>query len=73
MKNKDTSKSKRKLLFYIILLPLGTLIISTIFYWYEWRPRAIEKECSEQALEKSNRKKASYDTYFTICIREKML
>lgn len=65
---------------YIILVLLA--ILGLAFYWYEWRPTQIKKDCyniaREKAIEKGAREdkkfyKDDYDTYYKWCLEQKGL
>lgn len=76
---------KKLLNFKYIALLLVVLLIVGWFYWFQFRPSEIRKECSAYAKEKLNRafdensvKSANeadtlYDLYFKYCTDEKGL
>ena len=72
-----TKKNKSKIFAVLSLI----ILIASVFYWFEWRPRAIRNTCNTSAkksagLDKyglNEKLKATYDGYYTLCIREKGL
>ena len=58
--------------FKIIIL----LVIVGLFYWYEWRPNQIIKQCNYEAVEKAksikdgNQAIKIYDARYQSCLRE---
>jgi len=63
----------------ILFIILG---ISFVFYWNQYRPSSIKKECHTQAKEKAIENNAqsngkfkldTYNGYFDICLNEKGL
>lgn len=67
---------------YIGLIILVVIIFASLFYWYEYRPSQIKKECYNAAKEKAIERdglsngqfrKESYDTYYGWCLQEKGL
>ncbi|MBU3924462.1 MAG: hypothetical protein V1732_02730 [Patescibacteria group bacterium] len=67
----------KKLIFSLII---GILILGIgLFYWYEWRPSQIVKQCNKEAVEKAkgiedgNQAIKIYDTRYMTCLREKGL
>ena len=61
---------------------IGMLVFSVmgiLFYWYEWRPKAIRNECNQIALDKQkssltiSNKQLFYDYNFKVCLNEKGL
>lgn len=63
----------------IIVITVGVVFFCAIFYWYEWRPSEIRKECNQIALSKQTEnltllgKQAHYDYDFKACLNEKGL
>lgn len=63
--------------FKVGVIVLMVVISASYFYWYEWRPNKIVKECNTESIEKT--KKASedqdrvYDFFYKFCLREKGL
>lgn len=51
-------------------LILAVVIIAAAFYWYEWRPSIIEKECSSVAFRmmKDTGSVADSDTLYNLCV-----
>lgn len=49
---------------------LAVVIILGAFYWYEWRPTMIEKECSSVAFRmmKDTGSVADSDTLYNLCV-----
>ncbi len=41
------------------------------FYWYEWRPSQIEKECSNTILKviKDSGSSSEIETFYGLCVR----
>lgn len=73
--------NKNILQYKYTILALLTLLALT-FYWYEWRPTQIKKDCyniaREKAIEKGSREdkkfyKDDYDTYYKWCLEQKGL
>ncbi len=66
---------------YIGIIILAVIILGVAFYWYNYRPSQIKKECFEiarkSAIEKSGLKdkfyKDDYDTYYKWCLQKKGL
>jgi hypothetical protein len=58
---------------YKAVIALLIILIALVFYWWEWRPRQIRKECNEGAIHSDKWSYIKYDTYFTRCAREKGL
>jgi hypothetical protein len=56
------------LLIALILLPVFALL----FYWYEWRPSAIRRECDSYALSKAKTGEV-YDWLYARCLHNKGL
>lgn len=58
--------------FKIIIL----LVLVGLFYWYEWRPSEIKKDCNKEAVEKArsvedgNQAMKIYDARYKSCLRE---
>jgi len=54
------------------LVILALVIIGLAFYWYEWRPVQIKKECwakTKEAIEQSSNKSASdVETFLNVCL-----
>ena len=59
---------------YLILI---VLVLATAFYWYEWRPTQIRKECNLQAIEEakeaSSYKTEMYEWSYKLCLRKEGL
>jgi len=60
------------------VLVVGAIIIvfASVFYWYEFRPYIVRKECNKEALKmaiqsKLNNKDSnnSYNEFYVICLR----
>jgi len=67
--------------FKIILIIIVLKVVGGAFYWYEWRPSQIRKDCyniaRDKAIEKAgtvtgDRKfaKDDYDTYYKWCLEK---
>lgn len=72
---------------YVILI--GMAILGLAFYWFEWRPMQIRKECANWAIETINKNNAGrgyvpvaeradrnhkdFDGYYERCLKEKGL
>ncbi len=70
---------------FIILIVI--LILGFAFYWFEWRPSSIKKDCYNEAKEKAIEKftnsnlerlsgkftKEDYDAYYKWCLEQKGL
>jgi len=56
---------------YKFLILLGILILGFIFYWFEWRPAQIRKECAERS--KSKIYNDRYSNIYNQCLRERGL
>ena len=68
-----------------IMVACTLLLLVAVFYWYEWRPSAIRKECHvvavDKAIEKNKRKKpdatgytkTDRDAYYKWCLQSKGL
>lgn len=75
-KNNLTKSNKGELSYKSVLILAGVLLIAGLFYWYEWRPKAIKKKCNEFARSKAIKKnfgKDYYDIQYLLCTREKGL
>ena len=49
------------------------IIIAGLFYWYEWRPSEIKKECHSYATNKSSLSMnyiSAYDNAYKQCLRK---
>lgn len=53
-------------------LLLSIIVIIAAFYWYEWRPSQIEKECSAEVIKILREAKSSgsesSDRFLNLCI-----
>ena len=53
---------------------LTLIILSSLFYWFEWRPSQIRKECYENTKIKFNDSGRvqiqTVDTYYEYCLRK---
>lgn len=65
---------------YIILI--ATIILGFAFYWFEWRPAQIKKECNIKALQETSAAEGRlqgtegisfYNFSFNLCLRNKGL
>ena len=65
---------------YIILIVI--LILGFMFYWFEWRPNQIRKECNIKALQETSAAEgglqgtesiAFYNFSYNLCLRNKGL
>ncbi len=68
-------KEKIKKYWWIIIV---ILIIGGVFYWFQWRPGQIRKECNIRALKSGIESKLSggsggYDLFYRSCLRDKGL
>ena len=52
-----------------IILAVVLVAAAGAFYWYEWRPNEIEKECAKRAVKTPS----IYDVRYEVCLREKGL
>ena len=50
--------SSKQILYFVTLLVVATLLVAS-FYWFEWRPTQIKKECHEYA-QRTHEMQASY-------------
>lgn len=56
---------------FITVLIIVLFIIGFLFYWYEWRPSNIRKECTDYAKEADARFiMVDYDTTYEKCLTE---
>ncbi|MCK5084498.1 MAG: hypothetical protein KAQ64_02495 [Candidatus Pacebacteria bacterium] len=50
------------------------LVLLGLFYWYEWRPNKIIKQCSLNALDRAkiikNSDREDYEYFYRKCLRE---
>ena len=67
---------------YIGIIIFVVMILGSLFYWYEFKPSSIKKECYENsiinAVEKADREDGmylgdDYDTYYKWCLQAKGL
>lgn len=59
---------------YKIIIILTLIILGFTFYWYEWRPSQIRKECAEKALIfSSDYEVEHYTAVYNGCLHEKGL
>jgi len=70
---------------YWIIIILALLVLGASFYWYQWRPSQIRKECAQTSEDKWNEKKDAfeidntenargyYDFYYYSCLHKKGL
>ena len=62
---------------FIILVVL--IVLGFTFYWYEWRPSTISKQCNAIAVEKTKKSigassaEITYNMIYKSCLREKGL
>ncbi len=60
--------------FKIGLLVVIIIFIADAFYWFEWQPRQIIKECSAEALkraaEASSDQDKVYEFVYKLCLRK---
>lgn len=65
---------KEKIKKYYPIFIIILIILGVVFYWYEWRPTQIKKECSMEAYDSSitspRRPWESPDDYYKKCLRE---
>ena len=58
------------------LILIALLLLVAAFYWYEWRPSQIKKECHEGALVDVvavGGSKEDYESFYKACLRSKGL
>lgn len=55
----------------IIILILA--VLAGAFYWYEWRPTQIRKECNQKSYNIAQGYSVVYDTLYVGCLSEKGL
>lgn len=52
-------------------------LLASLFYWYEWRPMQIRKNCFESTKEKFNEdysfSRVGFDFIYKYCLQEKGL
>lgn len=83
MQEEEKKNVNTKKIILIIIIPL-LIIGGFLFYWYEYRPSQITKECANTAKEKAIKKRQvnedtteekfltnDYNTYFEWCLQEK--
>lgn len=61
-------KWKRYRIILVVILGIGSL-----FYWYEWRPSQIKKQCNESADRESEGWEKDYDYIYKKCLHNKGL
>jgi hypothetical protein len=52
---------------WILVAVFGLLMMSLLFYWFEWRPSQIIKNCNNSAIKQSQR---SYEDNYQKCLRK---
>lgn len=65
--NMKNIKFKYVILFFILIILIGA------FYWYEWRPINIRKECFAKTMEnvnKNNGDREDVNYFYKKCFRE---
>lgn len=50
-----------------IYITIFILLLGVLFYWYEWRPSQIKKECHISAKERA----WAYDSVYKSCLNSK--
>ena len=60
-----------KFLKYWLIILLAAIVLGGLFYWYEWRPISIIKNCERSAriTESENMGLISYETAYKGCLR----
>ncbi len=48
---KKRNKHMEKLKQYWLIILMVLIVIGGLFYWYEWRPSQIRKDCSKETKE----------------------
>ena len=60
-----------------ILIVIIIALLVFMFYWFEWRPSQIIKECNNSARQRvsrsANKSVEQYEIYYKICLRERGL
>lgn len=51
---------------YIIFIAL--VVLGFVFYWFEWRPAQIRKDCAERNKDKVYSER--YSNFYNQCLRE---
>ncbi len=52
---------------YKLIILLIIVILGFVFYWFEWQPTQIRKECAEKHKDNTN------DIFYLNCIRQRGL
>jgi len=52
-----------------LFITVSFLIIVGAFYWYEWRPAQIKKECFNQGINFGSTSTNELDEYYKNCLR----
>jgi len=60
-------KEKIKKYWWVLII---ALFVAGSFYWYEWRPSEIRKQCSERAFRATGSPKENYRWGFNVCINK---
>lgn len=64
---------------YWLIIVIILILSGGYFYWFQWRPSQIAKECNKEAVEKAKEVKDGsqaikiYDICYKSCLREKGL
>lgn len=58
-----------------IILPISIILLVILgfaFYWFQWRPSEIRKECSRQSLIESGAisQSSNYSFFYELCLKE---
>lgn len=65
---KENKSLKRKWIFLIVLV---LLIAGSLFYWYEYRPTQIIRNCNKKAMKSvMDTNMDIYDEVYSICLRD---
>ena len=73
LRNNKPMKEKAKTIVPICII---LLLLGFAFYWYEWRPTQIRKECNKQAYDSTGLREFGgklYENAYERCLREKGL
>ncbi len=68
-----------KLRQYWLIIVIVLILLAGYFYWFQWRPNQITKQCNKEAVEKAKEPEAFnqaikiYDALYKSCLREKGL
>ncbi|PIU01957.1 hypothetical protein COT68_00480 [bacterium (Candidatus Torokbacteria) CG09_land_8_20_14_0_10_42_11] len=68
-----------KLKQYWLITTIISILLAGYFYWFQWRPSQIAKQCNKEAVKKAkdaddgNQAIKIYDARYKSCLREKGL